>query len=462
MTKLDEVLSSARKIVEPDEEERKLISKVAETVLQKARSVIDVKKIEAEAVLGGSYAKDTWLKGECDIDLFIRFPPQLKIDELKQIGLDVAKEVLAGYPTLLRYSEHPYLEGFIDGVRINVVPCYNVKPRQWISAADRSPYHTEYMIQHLKRELKNEVRLLKRFIKANGIYGAEVKTKGFSGYVCEVLILKYGSFINTLTAFSELKRGAVISLGEVPSDVKLRFQSPIIILDPVDPERNLGAAISEESLAVSITSARSFLQNPTLKYFEKSNIDSNSSIILEPIVDNLILLLFTHEQRSPDILWGQLHKTAEAIERQMEIRGFRVQKVFAASSELDESAILLLLESQTLPRFMVKVGPDVYRKEDTLRFVEKNLKRSTMLWFSKDGRIMSLQERAERSAVDVLRSLMSNPKELGVAEGLREALRSSIKIFAGKEILNTVSSRAWLNKEVLKLASTKNLVFDPD
>ena len=461
MTSLDEILLAARKMCEPDEEERRLISKVAETILNRARSVIKEKMVDAEAVLGGSYAKDTWLKGECDIDLFVKFPPDLRMDEFKQIGMDLAKEILKGYETLVRYAEHPYLEGFVNGVRVNIVPCFNVKPRHWISAADRSPYHTEYVKNHLKEELKSEVRLLKKFIKAIGVYGAEVKTRGFSGYVCEVLILKYGSFLNTLEAFSDLKRGTVISLGEVPADVKFRFQTPIIILDPVDSERNLGAAISEESLAIFISSARSFLQNPSLKYFER--YDGESSIrLLEPMADNLILLLFTHERRSPDILWGQLHKTSEAIERQMKIRGFEVLRVFEASSEEAESAILLLLESLTLPKYVVKIGPDVYRKADALRFVQKNLNRSTLMWFSKDGRIVSLQERVERNAVDTVRSLLSNPTELGVAEGLRGALKSSATILTGREALKAVESKGWLRREVQRLVSTKYIAFDPN
>lgn len=462
MTDLDETLLAARKICEPDEEEHQLVSKVADTILQRAKSVIKEKKVDAEAVLGGSYAKDTWLKGECDIDLFVKFPPELKVDEFKQIGMDLAKEILRGYQTLVRFAEHPYLEGFVDGVRVNVVPCYNVKPRQWISAADRSPYHTEYVKEHLKKELKSEVRLLKKFIKTRGVYGAEVKTKGFSGYVCEVLIIRYGSFVNTLGAFSDLKRGAVISLGEVPADVKLRFQTPLILLDPVDPERNLGAAISGESLATFISSARGFLQNPSLKYFERYGVESHTPSLLEQMVDNLILLLFTHDWRSPDILWGQLHKTSEAIERQMKIRGFEVLRVCVASSEAAESAILLLLASPVLPKYMVKIGPDVYRKEDALRFASKNLNRSTLMWFSKDGQIITLQERAERSAVDVLRNLLSNPKALGAAEGLREALRSSATILTGREALVAVESRAWLRKEVQRLVYTKDLVFDPD
>jgi len=461
LTSLDEILAAARKMCEPDEEERRLISKVADTILKRAESVIKEKKVDAEAVLGGSYAKDTWLKGECDIDLFVKLPPDLKMNEFRQIGMDLAREILKGYDTLVRYAEHPYLEGFVDGVRVNIVPCFNVKPRHWISAADRSPYHTEYVKKHLKEELKSEVRLLKKFIKARGVYGAEVKTRGFSGYLCEVLILNYGSFIRTLEAFSNLERGTVISLGEVPADVKLRFQSPIIILDPVDSERNLGAAISEESLATFISSARSFLQNPSLKYFER--YDGESSIrLLEQMADNLILLLFTHERRSPDILWGQIHKTSEAIERQMKIRGFEVLRVFEASSEEAESAILLLLESLTLPKYVVKVGPDVYRKADALRFVQKNLNRSTLMWFSKDGRIISLQERVERNAVDTLRNLLSNPTELGVAEGLREALKSSATIFTGREALKAIENKDWLKREVQRLVSTKYIAFDPD
>ena len=34
------------------------------------------------------------------------------------------------------------------------------------------------------------------------IYGAEISTKGFSGYVSEVLIIKFGSFLSALDYFS--------------------------------------------------------------------------------------------------------------------------------------------------------------------------------------------------------------------------------------------------------------------
>ncbi len=44
--------------------------------------------------------------------------------------------------------------------------------------------------------------MLKKFLRSLHIYGAEISTKGFSGYVSEVLIIKFGSFLSTLEYFS--------------------------------------------------------------------------------------------------------------------------------------------------------------------------------------------------------------------------------------------------------------------
>ena len=41
-----------------------------------------------------------------------------------------------------------------------------------------------------------------------------------------------------------------------------KFHSPIIIIDPIDENRNLGAAISAESLSKFIMASRTFLKRP--------------------------------------------------------------------------------------------------------------------------------------------------------------------------------------------------------
>ena len=74
-----------------------------------------------------------------------------------------------------------------------------------------------------------------------GIYGAEIAKNGFSGYVTEVLILKYGSFQSTLEALSRVQEEKVI-ISTDPIDeetAKKTFKHSVIILDPIDPKRNL-------------------------------------------------------------------------------------------------------------------------------------------------------------------------------------------------------------------------------
>ena len=67
----------------------------------------------------------------------------------------------------MRYSEHPFVEANIDGVGVNVVPCYNVKKGEWKSAADRSTFHTEFMSEKLTGLMKDDIRVLKCFMEKN-------------------------------------------------------------------------------------------------------------------------------------------------------------------------------------------------------------------------------------------------------------------------------------------------------
>ena len=68
---------------------------------------------------------------------------------------------------------------------------------------------------HLKTNQEKEVRLLKRFMKMVGTYGSEFKVGGFSGYLCELMIIRYGSFLKVLKGvFDHWKPGYQIDLGK--------------------------------------------------------------------------------------------------------------------------------------------------------------------------------------------------------------------------------------------------------
>jgi len=145
----------------------------------------------------GSVTRDTWLPDKKEFDVFILFPKDLKPSELEKYGLQVAKEIvkeMKGTFTL-KYAQHPYLSAKINDVEIDIVPCYKIKDTSEVkSAVDRTPFHVAYLQKKLKKKQANEVRLLKKFLKNHNLYGADAKTQGFSGYLCELLIINYKTF----------------------------------------------------------------------------------------------------------------------------------------------------------------------------------------------------------------------------------------------------------------------------
>ena len=251
MKHIDQVISKALILCEPQSKDSMKLHKIAQHVtdlIDKSITTIDDDRILGLSV-GGSYAKGTWLTEDNDIDFFVKINPNVNKREFEQLGTTIGLSALRKYRPYLRYSDHPYVEAKIQKVRINIVPCYQVNRGQWKSAADRSPFHTIFMTENLDENMKGQVRILKRFLKSIGIYGSQLSVGGFSGYVTEILILRYRSFIEAINLVANMNRDKqLIALNEPDSQYLPSFNSSIIIIDPIDPRRNLGTAISAESL----------------------------------------------------------------------------------------------------------------------------------------------------------------------------------------------------------------------
>ena len=157
--------------------------------------------------------------------------------------------------------------------------------------------------------MKQEVRLLKKFLKSVGVYGAEIAKSGLSGYVTEILILRYGSFISTLQAIANIdRRRHIVSVCQVDNDVVKTFQSDIIIIDPIDPRRNLGTAISAESLGKLILASRAFIQRPSLDFFRQRGHKKPKTLKLD---SNLLIIEFKFRRAESRHNLGSAEKNAQ-------------------------------------------------------------------------------------------------------------------------------------------------------
>ncbi|TRO48602.1 CCA tRNA nucleotidyltransferase, partial [Candidatus Bathyarchaeota archaeon] len=271
MQKLRDITVEISKKITPTPVDRARIMALAEDLQQKVKLFCEEQGVPASVRVEGSVAKDTWLREEPEIDVFMRLPTNVPRKLLDVISLKIARKATAGAKQIERFAEHPYLEAFIDDVRLNIVPCYNVKRGEWLSATDRTPYHTDYIKERLTEDLREEVRLLKKFLKGVEAYGAEIKTGGFSGYLCELLIVHYKSFVATLHAFSGYTQQLAIDIagyytGKEKELVEL-FPEPLVIIDPVDEGRNVASAVQPQKLYTLVAAARVFLKKPDAKFF---------------------------------------------------------------------------------------------------------------------------------------------------------------------------------------------------
>jgi len=445
---LSAVIEKAAKLVTPNPQEIKKLETVAEKVSSRLKNVFIGISPAPEINLGGSYARGTWLKGSLDIDYFIMYPPDYPRERLEGEAIKLARKALQGYRINLRFAEHPYVEGFVDGVRVNLVPCYKVPLGEWKSAADRSPYHTKYILSKLDDRLRLESRLLKKFVKSKGVYGAEVKIQGFSGYVCEVLVLKYGSFLSVLEGLAKLDASAVISLEPYDKDLAASFKSQLVILDPVDTTRNLGTAISARNVAKLVLEARRFIANPKLSSFAESKVKRSAS---RELLARTIVVSFKNKKRSPDILWGQLRKSSDAISNKLELIGFHVLRSSVASNDASESAFLFLLAEVRIGKIHSRCGPEYFRGEEVENYFAKNRKRALLTWIGDEGRVESVFPRQFVDATDALKDLLSKRlHSAGVSDEIRREMARGFRISLGSSLSR---KRDWLGAAALSLVS---------
>ena len=418
ISKVEKTVIPSKTIEKSKKQIANLAFKLVEKEVQKFSEVVGLE-------FGGSFAKGTWLAKDADVDIFLRFKKLTSEEKFGKIAKKIGFDSLKKYNPYVRYSEHPYVEAKIKNTKVNVVPFYDVKVGNWKSATDRSPYHTKFMKKSLTSKMKNEVRILKTFLKANRIYGAEIAKQGFSGYVSEVLILNYRSFENVIKSISEIKENKVIG------KTTKKFDTSIVIIDPIDKNRNLAAAISDENIGKFILASRAFKEKPSLGFFKTRKLKPSKKYL-----ENLLIVKFEYKIRSPDIIWGQIKRATTSLSTQLELEGFHVLRSKPYTDQQKEAYLLFLLESTKIPNIYQKNGPEFFRKDGSKSFISKNLKNPELMWIGKNKKIISIERRKHTDAAKFMTAFLKNNLQTGMPKGLISDFKRGFKVSYGNKSLS--------------------------
>ena len=316
--KINSILKDVLKKIQPPEKDLKIINNSL------ARFLIDIKKkiknlkINAEIFVGGSFSKNTLIKKDIyDIDVFIRFEKNYK--EISEI----TKKIIKGIKNPITvHGSRDYFKIKVSPIAyIELIPVIKINnPKDAENITDLSYSHVNYINKRIKKNKKilEDIMLAKAFCYANNCYGAESYISGFSGYGLELLVYHYGGFLRFIKEMVKIRKEKLIidieKQHKNKQDVFMnlnssKLHSPIILIDPTYKQRNVLAALSDESFEKFKKVCAEFLRKPNLSFFElkKPDIEKIKKYAKEKKYEFSIMKIETNRQEG-DIAGSKLLK----------------------------------------------------------------------------------------------------------------------------------------------------------
>ena len=414
------ILDIVKKSVTPDKDIIKQVDKIVDAINEQ----IIKSRTGAVCVKGGSIGKDTYLKNDNDVDLFVKFNMEYKDKDISDILERILQKIFKNISRI--HGSRDYFQFVKQDAHYEIIPVLNIHPSNYNdiqNVTDMSPEHVVWVGKYTENDpgLKDEIRLAKQFCKSCNAYCAESYIKGFSGHIIDILIIYYGSFINMIRSFSLLnnisKENPVIidverHLKDPLKELNESKLSPLIIIDPVQPERNSAAALGEEKLGIFISACRYFLEKPDMSYFsiKRFNLDDKVNGSIKSIRRSskqkikVVVLDIITLGGSKDVVGTKVLKVYEEAIKHCRLNGFIVLgSGWDFEYEKKSAVIYLIFDKRSLSAQDEHIGPPLSSKQDAEKFKKKHGDKV----FIKDNRLYAMIPRAYIDPEDFMKDFIN-------------------------------------------------------
>jgi tRNA nucleotidyltransferase (CCA-adding enzyme) len=424
------------KKITPNKKDKKLI---IESLKKSVNKEIKKTHLPITIELVGSIAKDTYIRTSVDIDLFLLFPATVPREILEKKGLTIGRAILDKQEEC--FAEHPYVRGMFKGFKTELVPCYKIEyASQKLTAVDRTPLHTKYIKEHLQESQKKEVRLFKQFLKGIGCYGAEAEIEGFSGYLCEIMIIKYRTFQQLIHHVQQWHYGEKLALDD---GIYPEFKSPLTFIDPVDPERNVASALSKEKFNLLIKACEEYKKKPRLTFFFPNKLQPWPLEKIKKEIETIdyIGVKFPKPEIIPENLYPQIRKAMRAIQELCEQHEFTIINAFFT---IEQKNVYIILQPKTkrLSKMVLHTGPPITLKKNTDEFIKKwlNNPRTIKKPYEKNKR---LYVEIEREYTDIRNLIEDKIGQLSLGKNIDFAILKKLTVLNTNDLLTDNLRMFW-------------------
>ena len=404
MKNIKSILNEVLEEIQPDRNYEKEIFERLGTIIKK----INQNQKDFKAVLGGSGAKGTWLK-TFDADIFVVFAYGRYKDKSSELSGILEKALKNKFRNIIKlHGSRDYFQLRENSFTFEIVPILKIKKaEQAKNITDVSPLHSNWVRKHKK--LVNEIKLTKQFAQAQNVYGAESHIKGFSGYVCEILTVYYGSFLNLMKNAAKWNDKVVVDAEKYYRGMDVfkvvnvsKLVSPLVVIDPVQKDRNAAAALSIEKFEAFKKAAKEFLKHPLKDFFVKKSLKA-LFLELKGKYKKLIVIQASPLAGKSDVVGSKLMKIFGFLKQQLANEGFKTLKSEWEWNKNNDSFFYFVFDKKALSKTAKIEGPPLGMAQHVENFMKIHKKT-----FRKKGKIYAIVRRKHTVPENLLKELIKS------------------------------------------------------
>lgn len=400
----EHVLAKITPSQEEIEVQARIIDKLREALQEKAESIEYVYSfIEPE---GSTGKKQTQLRGAADIDLFVALKPEdypQILNEEQAVNHQVINDLmnnlvsdwfepavsdLGGSEVQRAFSQHPFLSLKMEGIDIDILGCFDIDSQTLaekgpITAVDRTVHHTCYVADRMTEKKREDVRILKSFVRACHAYGdtCAVGRMGLTGVTLEIIVIVKPDLDSAIKTLRNLETDPIDPLNRqlaVLKKIPAFRDDHIFLIDPTDYRRNMASSFTLRSYAwvqYKIDRLWENLKSGDSKIIIDSLIESPvpSNSLPESLRNHIVVCEFQSDGKVHyTILRDKLHRLMRKIISDMKIERTGEARFGEILAEVyfedTRYALGMFVENPTISNVFDRKGPPIALKEAAERF----------------------------------------------------------------------------------------------
>lgn len=450
---LDELLSPVlrqkilARIVPTREEigrQNQVTSSLVEALGRRAKAIgLQYSFIEPQ---GSTGRKQTQLRGAADIDLFVGLRPgdysdilalQTKerhqslddlLNRLVETWFTPAAKDLRATNVRKTYSQHPFLSLVMKGLDVDIIGCFDIPANELantgpVTAVDRTVHHTRYIVANLNDRMREDVRILKSFVRTSHAYGdiAALGKMGFTGYSLELAVIMTGGLDSAIAAIRDLNEAPLDPMQRSIDTLHAIAQFKddyVFIIDPTDMRRNVASSFTRRSCLWLSRRINELIEKAQGGKRDLMEFFIERPIPVEPLPERaashaLAFEFVSDESVHYTVLRDKLYRIAAKIESELEREKNGERRFGKVLTEVyfegTRFSLGILVERPEIPAMYPRRGPSTSLDGPCVEF--RNAHPDA---YEKDGHLWVDEQRQWTSASDLSRAIIEEHRVRGL------------------------------------------------